>query len=160
MNALIASAGLSSPSGAAGGSRPSSGGDRELGSHVLARRVLIIEDEAMIAWTLETMLEDFGFKQIEVAAAGQEAIEKAKRSAPGLIISDINLGEGRMDGVTASTSIAAAADVPVVFISGYASAEHRQRIARDLPDAALLRKPMTSAELLGAIQAATRREPH
>lgn len=117
---------------------------------ILGRQVLIIEDEAMIAWTLETLLEDMGFTQIAIAANGAEALEKAERAQPGLILSDINLESSEMDGIAATTAIAGAG-TSVVFITAFASAEARQRIARDLPDAVLLRKPVDETDLRQAI---------
>lgn len=130
-------------------SRKVQGGSLE--TSILESPVLIIEDEAMIAWTLESFLEDMGFKQIAIAASGLEAIEHAKRTPPGLILSDINLGASEMDGVAAATAIAVDADVSVVFITAHASTDARQRIARDLPDAALLRKPVDDTDLRRAI---------
>ena len=122
----------------------------ELDPSILARSVLIVEDEAMIAWTLESLLFDMGFKHIIIAASGADAVQQATRTKPGIILSDINLGVGEMDGVAATTAIAAP-DVAVVFITAYASADARQRIARDLPGAALLRKPIDELLLRRAV---------
>ena len=126
----------------------------EIRLEVLARPVLIIEDEGVIAWTLESMLEEMGFSTIAIAASGPDAVHQARQKAPGLIISDINLGSTTMDGVAASAAIVSAAKAAVVFISGFASAEARGRIERDMPGAALLRKPANAAELRRAIIAA------
>ena len=65
---------------------------------VLAAPVLIVEDEAMIAWMLESLLEDMGFTAITVVATGDEALDAARRLSPGLIVSDINLGPSGLDG--------------------------------------------------------------
>lgn len=129
--------------------------DEQLEPSVLARPVLVIEDQVVIAWTLETMLEEMGFRHVTVTASGPEAIEMARHEEPGLIISDINLGDSRMDGVAASTAIAHQHGSAVVFITGFASADARDRIQRDLPTAGLLRKPITDGELRRAIVALT-----
>ncbi len=118
---------------------------------LLATPVLVVEDEAMIAWMMENLLEDMGFTAISIAATGEEAIEQAARLSPGLVISDINLGQNGMDGVDAAVAIRKDADLSIVFITGYASAEARDRIARDLPGAHLLRKPVDVEDLRRAI---------
>ncbi len=142
---------------------PSPGGGRAkrgLERALLATRILIVEDEAMIAWTLESYCEDMGFTAIELAASGEEAIEAAGISGPGLIISDINLGSG-VDGIQAAATITALASrvVPVLFITGYASDDTRTRIDRGIPGAMVLSKPVQFAELDAAITATLSRTP-
>ena len=132
-----------------------SGGGSRLDSTTLAQPVLIIEDEAIIAWMLESLLEEMGFSQIEIASSGADAIKQAKLTAPALILSDINLGAGEMDGIAATATVAGTASV--VFMTAFASAEARQRIARDIPGAVLLRKPVEQADLRKAILAVSER---
>lgn len=124
--------------------------DGAIDASILGRPVLIIEDEAMIAWALESLLEDMGFTQIAIAANGAEAVEHAKQTFPGLILSDINLAASAMDGIAATATIAGPL-TSVVFITAFASTDARQRIARDLPNAALLPKPVDEADLRRAI---------
>ncbi|GAC1344904.1 MAG: hypothetical protein NVSMB18_23500 [Acetobacteraceae bacterium] len=131
-----------------GSPRPGS----ELDPAVLARPVLIVEDEAMIAWALESLLAEIGFAQVAIAASAAAAAAQARRAAPGLILSDINLGHGEVDGITAAAMIAGAG-VGVVFITAFAGAEARARIARELPGAALVRKPVAEGDLRRAIAA-------
>lgn len=115
--------------------------------------VLIIEDESMIAWMLETMLEEMGFDTIAIAPTGGEAVRLAGTNPPGLIISDINLGSG-LDGVATAAAIRSMKAGPVIFITGYASEEARARIEVDLPGAPILRKPVSDLELRAAISRA------
>lgn len=118
---------------------------------ILVRPVLIVEDEAMIAWLLESLLEEMGFTDIAISPSGPDAIEQAKRAAPALVLSDINLGAGEMDGVAAAAAITADTGAPVVFITAFASTEARRRIAEGLPGASLLRKPVNELDLRRAI---------
>ena len=126
------------------------GGDLAGGLHGL--RILIVEDEAMIAWSLETLFEDMGFTDIEIAATGEEAARLASRRVPDLLVSDINLGGG-VDGVAAAAAMRAAADIPVIFVSGYASADVRRRVDADVPGATVLRKPIQPDDLRTAVSA-------
>lgn len=132
-------------------STPAAGPIGELPTALLARTVLIVEDEAMIAWLIETLLEEMGFSSVRVTGTAEQAIAAARDDAPALIVSDINLGPGQVDGVSAAATLRAAAPVPVVFVTGYAGPEIRARIRRDVPGALVLRKPVQSEELRRAI---------
>jgi len=117
----------------------------------LAMRVLVVEDEAMIAWMMESLLQDMGFSDIVVVSSGEDAVEMATDLLPGLILSDINLGTAGMDGVEAVMSIAQRGVVPTLFISGYASEETRDRIRRQVPGAGVPRKPVDAETLRLAV---------
>ena len=117
-----------------------------LPQEILARPVLVIEDEMMIAWTLESMLEDMGFQQVVIASSGEQAIEESATISPGLIVSDINLGPAGMDGIAAVAAIRPFG-IAVLFVSGYAGEESVTRIGRDVPGARIVRKPISSVEL-------------
>src|ERR1700753_2935475 len=60
----------------------------------LASKVLIIEDEPIIAMDLENLVTELGHKVVAIAATRDEAVSKAKSERPGLVLADINLGEG------------------------------------------------------------------
>lgn len=112
--------------------------------------ILIVEDEVMIAWMLETLLEDAGFDAIAIASDGDSALAQAARLRPALLISDINLGAG-IDGVEVATRIAGGSGVPVLFVSAYADDAARARIAQGVPRAVLLRKPIDQSAFLAAV---------
>lgn len=123
--------------------------------------VLIIEDEAVIAWMLEDILESLGFAAITVAASSTAAIAAAHEAPPGLIVSDINLGTASDDGVTTIINIVGDRRTPVLFITGHASAETQARIDSELGLALTLRKPVSRSELARAVMAlAAQLRPH
>ena len=84
----------------------------------LASRVLIIEDEPVIALDLENLVTELGHKVVGTAATRDEAVSKALSERPGLILADINLGEGG-SGIDAVSRILESFDVPVIFITAY-----------------------------------------
>ena len=84
----------------------------------LASRVLIIEDEPIIALDLENLVTELGHKVVAVAATKDDAVAKAKSERPGLVLADINLGEGG-SGINAVSEILASFDIPVIFITAY-----------------------------------------
>jgi len=84
----------------------------------LASRVLIIEDEPIIAMDLENLVTELGHKVVATAATRDEAVAKAKSERPGLVLADINLGEGG-SGIDAVNEILSSFDIPVIFITAY-----------------------------------------
>ena len=84
----------------------------------LASKVLIIEDEPIIALDLENLVSELGHRVVAVAATKDDAVAKAKSERPGLVLADINLGEGG-SGIDAVSEILASFDIPVIFITAY-----------------------------------------
>jgi CheY-like chemotaxis protein len=84
----------------------------------LASRVLIIEDESIIALDLENLVIELGHKVVGTAASKDEAVAKARAQQPGLVLADINLGEGG-SGIDAVTEILHSFDIPVIFVTAY-----------------------------------------
>jgi CheY-like chemotaxis protein len=84
----------------------------------LASKVLIIEDEPIIALDLENLVTELGHKVVAIASTRDEAVAKAHAERPGLVLADINLGEGG-SGIDAVSEILASFDIPVIFITAY-----------------------------------------
>jgi CheY-like chemotaxis protein len=84
----------------------------------LASRVLIIEDESIIALDLENLVVELGHRVVGTAATKEEAVQRARAANPGLILADINLGEGG-SGIDAVTEILRSFDIPVIFVTAY-----------------------------------------
>lgn len=84
----------------------------------LVSRVLIIEDESIIALDLENLVAELGHKVVGTAASKDEAVAKARAQQPGLILADINLGEGG-SGIDAVSEILRSFDIPVIFVTAY-----------------------------------------
>jgi CheY-like chemotaxis protein len=84
----------------------------------LASRVLIIEDEPIIALELENIVTELAHKVVARAASREEAVAVAQREQLGLILADINLGAGG-SGLDAVTHILRSFAVPVVFVTAY-----------------------------------------
>ncbi len=83
-----------------------------------ATDVLIIEDEPIIAMDIEELVASCGHRVVGVAASEAEAVEIARRSPPGLILADINLGAGG-DGANAVARILTRLHAPVIFVTAY-----------------------------------------
>ncbi|MFT0862595.1 response regulator [Ancylobacter sp. G4_0304] len=90
---------------------------RELAAEI-ATDVLIIEDEPFIALDLEGLVESLGHRVTGIARTHGEAVNLAKRKAPGLILADIQLADGS-SGLEAVNELIETAEVPVIFITAY-----------------------------------------
>src|SRR6185503_2652187 len=112
-----------------------------------ALRVLVIEDDALIAMLLSELLADMGHVVCATAASETAAVTAAIRDRPDLMIVDARLGQG--SGVSAVEEILRTATTAHLFISGDAEAVRRRK-----PDALVVRKPFRQAELARAIEKA------
>ncbi|UTH72814.1 EAL domain-containing protein [Chromobacterium sp. IIBBL 290-4] len=120
-----------------------------------AGRILIVEDERIIAMDLQLQLQALGYTVCAVVATGKLAIDKAKEERPDLVLMDIHL-EGAMDGVDAATEIYLALKTPIVFLSAYAEDATLQRAESALPYGYLV-KPVSPRELHATLQMAMSR---
>jgi len=91
------------------------------------KTILLVEDEAVIAMIEEQTLKRHGFNVI-VAPSGEKAVSIVKNTPDiDLILMDINLGKGKMDGTEAAEIILKDNDIPVLFLSSYNQAEVVQK---------------------------------
>lgn len=116
----------------------------------LRARVLIIEDEPIIAMDIETIVRDLGHDVTGIAVTHQEAVEQAKRDKPGLILADIQLADNS-SGIEAVAEILRDTDVPVIFITAFPE----RLLTGDRPEPAfLITKPFHRNTLRVAISQA------
>lgn len=84
----------------------------------LQSRVLIVEDETVIALDLENLVYELGHRVAGIATTRDEAVRMARECNPELVLSDIKLADGS-SGVDAAMAILQDFDIPVVFITAY-----------------------------------------
>ena len=84
----------------------------------LATDVLIIEDEAIIAADIESLVRELGHRVTGTAATHTEAVEAVRQKRPGLVLADIQLADGS-SGIDAVKEILQDLDVPVIFITAF-----------------------------------------
>jgi CheY-like chemotaxis protein len=95
-------------------------------------RILIVEDEMIIAMELEDQLMHMGHSVLALAASGEEAIARARALQPELVLMDIRL-PGAMDGIEAAQQILAQLHIPVVFVTAYPDALTVERLRATEP---------------------------
>ena len=81
-------------------------------------RILIVEDERIIAYDIEFMLRDLGYKVVKVVSTGEDAVTQALLLKPDLILMDIKL-KGDKDGIETAQRIRENLNVPIIFVSAY-----------------------------------------
>jgi DNA-directed RNA polymerase specialized sigma24 family protein len=84
----------------------------------LRTRVLIIEDESLIALDLARIVRELGHEVVGTAATSTDAVRIAKAEVPGLVLADIRLADGS-SGIDATIEILESFNVPVIFITAY-----------------------------------------
>ncbi|MBI3991381.1 MAG: response regulator [Candidatus Omnitrophica bacterium] len=90
-------------------------------------KILIVEDEGIIAKDLQLRLKNLEYAIPYIAFSGKEAIKKAAEIKPDLILMDIILDD-YMDGIEAADEIRRHFDIPVVFVTAYADEEILQKV--------------------------------
>ena len=105
-------------------------------------RVLIVEDERLVARGLERRLRSLGYMVVALASTGVEAIHQALEQQPDLVLMDIRL-RGQMDGIEAVACIRKHLNVRVVYMSAYIDEATLTRAQATQPDA-FLPKPFSN----------------
>ncbi len=142
------------------GRRPRPGRQARAGVGTLStatpRRVLIVEDEALVALTLEAMVQDIGHVVTGTAANAREAVRLAVSTAPDIVLMDVRLGAAGDEGIAAAADVASRTSARIIFVTAYADQAMLGRINAGAPAAKVLAKPIDALELAQAIEEAMR----
>jgi PAS domain S-box-containing protein len=117
-----------------------------------ARRILIVEDQRLIAADLESTLKKLGYLVVGNVASGEEAITTSDQVRPELVLMDVRL-RGEMDGIHAAEIIRDRFNLPVVFLTAYADEETILRAKKTTPYGYLV-KPFNEREMRATIEIA------
>jgi len=123
-------------------------------SETAPRRVVVVEDEALIRMDIVEVLRENGFDVVGEAADGEAAIELTRELLPDLVVMDITMP--KMDGLTAAEAIDKERLAPVVMLTAFAQPEFVAR-AIEAGAIAYVVKPFTPERLLPQIEVALSR---
>ncbi len=115
-------------------------------------KILVVEDEIVIADNICAILEDLGYEVLEPAIHYDEALETIKEELPDLAILDIQLG-GRKDGIDLAWKIKEEYEFPFIFLTSNADAATVERAKKVAPPAYLV-KPFNRDDLYTSIEMA------
>ncbi len=113
-------------------------------------RIVIVEDDSLVAMGMRLYLESRGHEVLAVAATGQNAVDVAVDRGPDLVLMDVRL-KGKMDGVEAAQRILARRVLPIVFVSGSSEPQTLDRM-RSVGPAGMLLKPVTPSDLAAEVE--------
>jgi CheY-like chemotaxis protein len=118
----------------------------------MTTRVLIVEDELIVAADLEIKLRRMGYDVVGIATSGEEAVELAEKENPNVILMDIQL-QGVMFGTEAARRIQERAKIPVIFLTAFANVFVHDPQQMQFPGICIS-KPFSVPQLRGALEAA------
>jgi len=114
------------------------------------RKILIVEDEMVVAVDVKKKLEKLGYSVPAVVATGKMALRKTKESKPDLVLMDIVL-KGQMDGIDTAEQIRKRFHIPVVYLTAYADIKIIEKAKKTEPYGYIL-KPFNDKELHSVVE--------
>lgn len=117
-------------------------------------RILIVEDEPILALELKEDLQDMGFAVSEVVADGDMVLHAFLRNKPDVVLMDIKL-HGFRDGIDSASQIRGFYKTPIIYLSSFAETEVVDRLVRTAPYS-YLQKPYDLPRLQQVIASAVR----
>ncbi|NTU78765.1 MAG: diguanylate cyclase [Chloroflexales bacterium] len=119
-------------------------------------RLLIVEDEAIIARDLASTVESFGHKVVGLVDSGETALALAAEARPDLVLMDIHLS-GALDGIATAEQLQARLHLPVLYLSAHADEATMRRAAATAPAGYLL-KPFNERALWSTLAVAAHQQ--
>ena len=116
------------------------------------RKVVIVEDEGLIAADLKGRLQRAGYGVPAVAGSGTEALRLIRETKPDLVLMDIRI-KGAVDGIQVAQQIRQELDIPVIYLTAYEDRETLER-ASQTQAFGYIKKPIASSSLHGSIEMA------
>ena len=101
-------------------------------------KILIVEDERIIAIDLQRRLEKFGYFVCAIASNGNEAIELVQRHSPDIILMDIML-TGDIDGIDTAQLVNQQFRIPIIFLTAYSDEKTLERAKKAEPSGFILK---------------------
>jgi diguanylate cyclase (GGDEF)-like protein len=115
-------------------------------------KVLVVEDEAVVALSLEDRLTRMGYTVTGLASSGAAAMGKIEQVRPDIVLMDIHL-QGPQDGIAAAAEIHDRFDLPVVYLTAFSDTDTLQRASATAPFG-YLTKPFREEELRATLEMA------
>ena len=124
----------------------------------MGSKILVVEDERITAEDIKSGLENAGYRVPAMVSTGEDAIDKAGKLRPDLVLMDIKL-KGKMDGIEAAGQIKLRYNIPVIYLTAYSDEYTVKRAEITKPsgyiiknETGLIRKPFEESELHNVIE--------
>ncbi|MEO5358043.1 MAG: response regulator [Nitrospirae bacterium YQR-1] len=122
------------------------------GDDLIGTRVMVVEDEWIIATNIQNILEEMGLSVLPIILSGEEALKQAEVDKPDVVLMDIVL-RGKIDGIETAEKLRELYDIPVVYLTSHTD-EHTFQRAKGSEPFGYLVKPFERTELRYAIEMA------
>jgi two-component system, response regulator PdtaR len=122
---------------------------------VKGSRILIVEDNLLVAMDLEMTLEDFGYQVTSIVPTGEEGIQELEGSPVDLVIMDIRLA-GVLDGIQTAKHIRQRWEIPIIFVTA-AGKQELDGLQGSMESYDVIAKPFREEQLRSAIDKALNR---
>jgi len=116
------------------------------------KKIMVVEDEAVIALRLEQRLSMMGYEVVALSHSSEDGLEKAREFRPDLILMDIKI-PGNIDGIALAKIIRSELDIPVIFLTAFAEDQIIERAKQAEPYGYIV-KPFQDQELKAAVEIA------
>jgi signal transduction histidine kinase len=113
-------------------------------------RIVVVEDERIVAFHLKRQLTKLGYEVSAIAASGDRALQQVTDLRPDVVLMDIHI-EGAIDGIETAQRIPAELHIPVIYLTAFSDDDTLARASATTPYGYLL-KPFTERELHATIQ--------
>jgi two-component system cell cycle sensor histidine kinase/response regulator CckA len=131
---------------------PDEPGQNKRSNRMTKAKILIVEDESIIASVIAAALKKFAYEVIDILNTGEAAAAVALQKKPDLILMDIRL-LGAMDGISAAEQIQQHLDIPIIYLTAYADEPTLERAKKTRPYG-YIPKPFQEIELKTTIEMA------
>ncbi|OQP68432.1 response regulator [Niastella populi] len=115
-------------------------------------KIMIVEDETIVALDLSMRLQKEGYEVVGIAASSDDAVELFTEQKPDLVLMDINI-KGKKDGIETAKELKKIQEVPLIFLTAFSQNEYVNR-AKAVNPSAYLVKPFNNDSLHTSIQIA------
>jgi signal transduction histidine kinase len=115
-------------------------------------KIMVVEDESIVAKDLELTLKRLGYSVPATASSAADALTKAGKHRPDLVLMDIHL-QGEIDGIAVARRLRSEMDIPVIYLTAYADDDTVAR-ARETEPFGYLLKPFNERELRSMLEVA------
>ncbi|MGB8308429.1 MAG: response regulator [Methanoregula sp.] len=116
------------------------------------KRILIVEDETIVAMTIEDALQTMGYVVVDTVSTSEDAIKMAGETRPDLILMDIRI-QGEKDGIATAEEITGLYHIPIVYLTAHSDEKTFKRAMKTRPYG-YLTKPFRDRELHSTIEIA------
>lgn len=118
-------------------------------------RILVVEDESIVAFNLQQRLSKLGYDVPAIAVSSQESFDLVEQTLPDLVLMDIHI-QGDLDGIEVAARLQETHAIPVIYLTAYSEDSTLERARKTRPYGYLL-KPFSERELHATIQMAFER---